>query len=184
MSLRVGTALASLAAMYVAMGCKDNAVQCATALADTQRGIAQLCQLNTYRPSQFCRICVPNGFYSVDDSCTCGSLTFDTDYCYYAVDDAATPDLRNALDYAVQVCSNRSAKLPYSCAELDATADGAAVACPETNSDAEASTDDSTTAEASSSADDAAFDTGADDASPAASTDAGAADAPADAHDD
>jgi hypothetical protein len=108
----------------------DTAAQCADALTQTQAGIDALCSQAPYKASQYCRICVANGFYSVDDSCTCQSLTFNTDYCYYAIDAAAEPAIRTALDYAVQVCSDRAAVLPYSCSELDAASEGGAVTCP------------------------------------------------------
>jgi hypothetical protein len=127
---RVGLSVSGMGLVMFSIQCNDNGDLCAGALAETEQGIGQLCELDTYRPSQFCRICVPNGFFSVDDSCTCKSLTFNADYCYYSTGSAATPQLRGALDYAVQVCSDRSAKLPYSCAELDAASSDSAVACP------------------------------------------------------
>jgi hypothetical protein len=129
------TTLVTVAVVYAigAVACedKDTSAECANALISTNGAIDALCAQFPYKASQFCRICVPNGFYSVDDSCTCRSLTFNTNYCYYSKEPGSSPDIRTALDYAVQVCSDRAAQLPYSCAELDATATDGQVVCPE-----------------------------------------------------
>lgn len=90
---------------------KDNGCEKATQAMQTQ--IGNVCSEPAFRDTPFCRCCVPNGYLSIDDTCTCRPLVFDDDFCFYDDKDSGHPQIRSALVYAAGVCLNRPVNLPY-----------------------------------------------------------------------
>lgn len=104
------TAIAGLAIASTTNACKPDS--CEEATQTMHRNIAIVCQEQAYRDTPFCLCCVPSGFDSIDDTCTCHPLILDVDFCFYADDNAGFPAIRGALDHAASVCENRSVQLP------------------------------------------------------------------------
>jgi hypothetical protein len=72
-----------------------------------------ICSEPPYVNSPFCVCCVANGFYAMDADCTCRALEFDVSACYYAKDEQAKPQARAAVEYANQLCTDRTVNVPY-----------------------------------------------------------------------
>jgi hypothetical protein len=85
---------------------------CEEATQQLQTGIDRICREPAFVNSPFCVCCVPNGYYSIDDSCRCKPLVLDAEFCFYSPDTSGDPAIRNAIAYAASVCVNRPASLP------------------------------------------------------------------------
>jgi hypothetical protein len=75
--------------------------------------IEEVCMEQAYAPSPFCSCCVPNGFYSVDNDCTCRPLLFNATACFYSTDRQAKPQVREAIEFANSICTIRKPALPW-----------------------------------------------------------------------
>lgn len=118
---RASAVLASTLVLLVAVAC-DQGTNCNDATVAMEQSISTVCSEPEFVDSPFCRCCVPNGYYSIDDTCTCQPLVLNTDFCWYDGTEAGYPSVRNALSYAASVCENRGINVPY--------ADVNTAACP------------------------------------------------------
>lgn len=84
---------------------------CQQATRDMEDSIGKVCLEKAFANTPFCRCCVPAGFYSIDDTCTCQPLVLDTDFCFEKAGENGYPDVRAALDYAYSVCVGRAVTL-------------------------------------------------------------------------
>jgi len=85
---------------------------CEEAMTAIETEIQSICQEAAYKGSPFCVCCVQNRLLSVDDTCSCRGLIFDTEECYYATDNQAAPQARAAVAFANNVCTNRAPLVP------------------------------------------------------------------------
>jgi hypothetical protein len=92
-------------------GC--NPKSCEEATNAMRASIDAVCAEPEFKDTPFCACCVPAGFYSIEDTCTCKALVLDADFCFYADGSAGYPQVRSALQYAASVCENRTVRLPY-----------------------------------------------------------------------
>jgi hypothetical protein len=92
------------------IGCGKNCEQATTAV---ESSIRTVCEGPEFRNSPFCACCVPNGYYSIDDTCQCQPLIFDTNFCLYDGTEAGYPAVADAVSYAASVCQDRGVSVPY-----------------------------------------------------------------------
>jgi hypothetical protein len=78
-----------------------------------EKSIQAVCAEADFVNSPFCQCCVPNGYYSISDSCQCTQLILDTDFCWYDGSEAGYPAVSNALAFASNVCQDRAISVPY-----------------------------------------------------------------------
>jgi hypothetical protein len=77
-----------------------------------EKSIRDVCMEPGYANTPFCTCCVPNGYYSIDDTCECKRLVFDADFCQYDARSTGYPSVRRALEYASDVCRDRQVSVP------------------------------------------------------------------------
>jgi hypothetical protein len=106
-ALTVGAGILVIAGL----GCDSS--DCENATNAMKASITAVCGEAEFVHSPFCQCCVPNGYFSINDSCQCTQLILDTDFCWYDETSAGYPAVRNALSYASNVCQNRAISVPY-----------------------------------------------------------------------
>ena len=78
-----------------------------------QASISQVCTEPEFKGTAFCACCVPNHYFSIDDTCACKPLVLDADFCFFDPSAGGYPAVRTALVHAASVCANRTVSLPY-----------------------------------------------------------------------
>jgi hypothetical protein len=99
--------LAAGACLGAGPGCSGEKT-CNDATGALKMSIDAVCDEPAFVSTPFCQCCRPKGFYSIDDTCTCQPLVFDSDFCFYDSTPSGYPAIRNALVHASSVCLNRS----------------------------------------------------------------------------
>ncbi len=104
------------------LGCSaDGSSGCEEATEEMQRLILGVCNELAFSGTGFCGQCVPNGYFSVDNTgedCSCGRLVFDADFCAYERSSNARPKVRAAVEALVKEC--RDPSLPRVSGQPDA----------------------------------------------------------------
>ena len=98
--------------LLVLAGCAGAEADCLDSRCEMSKVIWRQCQLPEFRGTPMCSDCVPRGFFSIDDDCTCQPLVFDQANCYSKTDDLAIEEVRSALAFAADVCGESRAEIP------------------------------------------------------------------------
>jgi hypothetical protein len=95
------------------LACDETPDGCEEAKTAMERLIFDVCNEPPYVNTPFCACCVTNQFFSVSSDCTCRGLNFNSDTCYYAKNEQAMPQARDAVQYANNICNQRRVTVPF-----------------------------------------------------------------------
>jgi hypothetical protein len=62
-----------------------------------RESIREVCDEIEFSRMPFCKVCVANDYYSIDDHCTCAPLAFNAGNCFYARLKSAKPNVEVAI---------------------------------------------------------------------------------------
>lgn len=99
------TVLILLNCTWLVNGCENGCDDATTAM---EKSIKEVCNEAAFDGNPFCACCVPNGFFSIDDTCNCQPLVLDADFCFYDGEASGHPSVRKALVHAAEVCKDRT----------------------------------------------------------------------------
>lgn len=96
----------------LAAACEETPNGCEEAKKDVEALMDEICAEPSYAGTAFCACCVANRLYSVGNDCSCRGLLFDAEACYFARGDQAKPQVREAVEFANEICEGREVTLP------------------------------------------------------------------------